>query len=299
MPKKLTYEQVKFHIEEQSYKLISKYNGAKNKITVKCPNNHIYDVLYTNFQQGSRCPDCVGNKKLSYNQIKSYIESIGYQLISTKYINRFEKLKIKCPQNHIFQSSFQNFKYRQKCPICYLKKRSKYTYDSVKFHIENEGYILLSNVYINTNTKLWVKCNKGHKYKVTYNHFKHGHRCPVCFYNSTSSIPEKEIQEYVSGIYDGKIVNNDRTTIINPSTGHNLELDIYLPDIKKAIEFNGTYWHSLDKAQLYDKIKKEQCEKTNINLLVIQEQLYNLNKDAVLDEVKHFIMSTDDQNRTE
>jgi len=52
---------------------------------------------------------------------------------------------------------------------------------------------------------------------------------------------EQEIQEYAKSIYNDNIINNDRTIIINPITGHNLELDIYFPKLNKAIEFNGKY----------------------------------------------------------
>lgn len=70
-------------------------------------------------------------------------------------------------------------------------------------------------------------------------------------------------------MYDGEILPNDRNTIINPLTNNYLELDVYLPEKSKAIEFNGTYWHSLPNN---DRIKKEQCRYNNIDLLVIEEE---------------------------
>jgi hypothetical protein len=42
--------------------------------------------------------------------------------------------------------------------------------------------------------------------------------------------------EFIKSIYNGEIIENDKKTIINPITNHWLELDIYLPDINKAIE---------------------------------------------------------------
>ena len=42
---------------------------------------------------------------------------------------------------------------------------------------------------------------------------------------------------YIKEIYSGEIIENDKT-IINPK-----ELDIVLPELKLAFEFDGKYWH--------------------------------------------------------
>lgn len=42
-------------------------------------------------------------RKLTYQEVKSYIESfIGYILLSKEYKNAQTKLKIQCPEGHIF-----------------------------------------------------------------------------------------------------------------------------------------------------------------------------------------------------
>lgn len=86
---------------------------------------------------------------------------------------------------------------------------------------------------------------------------------------------EKEVLEYVKSIYSGTIIENDRTQMEpNEENGwfdyH--ELDIWLPDIKIAIEYNGTYWHSFPDRQLSDHFKKLQCESKGIILITIPEQ---------------------------
>ena len=67
------------------------------------------------------------------------------------------------------------------------------------------------------------------------NDFQQGYRCPHCA--RMRSIVENELVEYVKSIYSGEIKTSDRS-LINP-----YELDIYLPEKKIAIEFNGLYWH--------------------------------------------------------
>jgi len=60
----------------------------------------------------------------------------------------------------------------------------KFTYEYVKNYIEVEsgsGCILLSENYINSMTKLKVKCKCGNIYNVTWNSFRNNsHRCRKC-----------------------------------------------------------------------------------------------------------------------
>lgn len=54
----------------------------------------------------------------------------------------------------------------------------------------------------------------------------------------------------------------------NPKTGRNLELDIFYPDLKLAIEFNGSQ-HNFLLQRRKDYIKKFQCKKIGILLLSV------------------------------
>lgn len=61
-------------------------------------------------------------KKITYEEIKQYIESFGYELLSDEYINSKEKIKIKCNNNHIYESSWNRFKSGRRCPYCSKNK---------------------------------------------------------------------------------------------------------------------------------------------------------------------------------
>lgn len=45
-----------------------------------------------------------------------------------------------------------------------MKRNKKYTYEEVKEYIESLGYILLSDIYINSNAKLIFKDKEGYYY---------------------------------------------------------------------------------------------------------------------------------------
>ena len=59
-------------------------------------------------------------KKLSYQEVKEYIESYGCELLSEKYVNNEAKLRIKCKCGNIFEKSYINFKHggQRQCVKC-------------------------------------------------------------------------------------------------------------------------------------------------------------------------------------
>lgn len=80
--------------------------------------------------------------------------------------------------------------------------------------------------------------------------------------------------------YNGQIQPNNRK-IINPK-----ELDIYIPDLKLAIEFNGIYWHAEERQNnIYiHREKSILCHNKGIRLIHIfefedlDEQIYKVNQ---------------------
>jgi len=61
-----------------------------------------------------------------------------------------------------------------------------------------------------------------------------------------------------------------------------LELDIYIPDLKLAFEFNGVYWHNeVNKDNNYHLNKTEECEKLGIQLIHIWEDDWLYKQDIV------------------
>lgn len=112
------------------------------------------------------------------------------------------------------------------------------------------------------------------------NTFKYNNRplCKECRYSRlvVSSQPEQEIANYISTFYTGKCIRNSKN-VITP-----LELDLYYPEKKIAIEFNGDYWHSdLFKENNYHSNKFRICSENNILLISIFESDWNNCRDAI------------------
>jgi len=57
----------------------------------------------------------------------------------------------------------------------------KLTYGFVKEQIENKGYQLLSSNYEGYYHKLDIVCDKGHKFRTSWNILRTGSGCPICY----------------------------------------------------------------------------------------------------------------------
>lgn len=80
------------------------------------------------------------------------------------------------------------------------------------------------------------------------------------------------------------IVRNDRD-VISP-----YELDIYIPEKKIAIEFNGSYWHSeIFKDKYYHQLKTLACLKEGVHLIHIFEYEWENQNRKVLQLIKNIL----------
>ena len=110
--------------------------------------------------------------------------------------------------------------------------------------------------------------------------------CRVCHPYSISS-GQQEVVDYIKTLYNGPMEINTRK-IISP-----LELDIYLPELHLAIEYNGTYWHSeqAGKDKSYHINKSFLCEQQDIHLIHIFEYQWTLNKRQIKQRLSNILGS--------
>lgn len=275
---KYTYEEVKEYIEQFNYKLLSDgYINVNEPLLIQCDNKHEpYKTTFHNFKQGKRCPKCAiisvrDKQKHSYEYVKKYIESFGYELLSDEYINAYVKLLVKCPNpsHKSYNVTFHSFQRGTRCPEC--ANNQKHSYDYVKEYIESFGYKLLSDEYVNNQTKLLLQCPNGHKWKAIYNSFKQGHRCPIC----NISKGERKIINYleennIEYIYEKKFYG-----LIGVGGG-NLSYDFYLPKYNLLIEYQGKQhetqigqFGNFERQQEHDTRKRDYAKDNGYNLLEI------------------------------
>jgi hypothetical protein len=174
-----------------------------------------------------------------------------------------------------------------------LEKYGSIDYFKSKHRIENvisnkiENYPHLDIIGYK-NRFFDILCNScGNNFKIRtdllYKRNKEGHRiCTKCnkINNNFRSNAEIEICNFLEE-HNIKVTTSRRDIIRG-------ELDIYLPDHKIAIEYNGLYWHSdIFKDDKYHLSKYNDCKEIGIKLIQIWEDQWKNNKN----KVKSFLLS--------
>lgn len=112
-------------------------------------------------------------------------------------------------------------------------------------------------------------------------------RCYNCYPRVDSggqSLIEKELEDFCK-LLSENVISQSRK-IISP-----LELDIYFPDQKIAIELNGLYFHSekMNKNEFYHLNKTERCEELGIHLIQIFEDEWREKKEICKSYIKEIL----------
>ena len=151
------------------------------------------------------------------------------------------------------------------------QKRWNKHFESLVAHCERENLTILD--YSFKNAKNFYRCNTCN---LTFHRINGYPFCPECNKSSQFvSKKEKEIANYIRSFYKGEVRENYRQLF----AGTNKEVDIWLPELDLAIEYDGTFWHSYNRFtdisfSEFSKAaewKRLECEKMGVRLITINE----------------------------
>lgn len=243
--------------------------------------------------------------------------------------NNHQKSVQTCLEKYGVENTFQAEKFKEKAKETRLKKygveysgqikeskekrkltnRLRYgaeTYSQSENFRQENRYIFYDSLVLNLkNKKIEVLQNKEEYSKCIYGKFK----CLRCnsvwdseennsqhiFCKKCQKLPyslkEKEVLDFVKTLYNGEILENDKIALAEENgKGNQKELDIYLPQLKLGIEFNGDFWHSLEEVKQRDAEKKTLCEQKGISLIVIKESEWDNAPETVKQKLRDAII---------
>jgi len=185
----------------------------------------------------------VDNPKKS-KEINNKIKETMLLKYGVEHALQNEKIKIKSKENQLLTLAKNIKEYYKEYNILNIdNKNRKYTMKCDNGHIFDIDYVLL-NSRRKTSTLICTECN------------------PI---NKGISGLEIEMKQFIQENYNKIISFNDKDII-------GKELDIYLPDLNLAFEFNGLWWHNeINKTDNYHLDKTNLCVEKNIQLIHIWE----------------------------
>ena len=199
-----------------------------------------------------------------------------------------KKVWWKCSKcGHEWEAKILNRANGRNCPLCSNKVVVKGKNDiatthpqlAAEWHPTKNGDLTPENVSYGANKRVWWLCPQGHEYQATINHRSGGTNCPKCNSGRQTSFAEQAFYYYIKKLYPDAI--NRYTEIFD----NRMELDIYIPSRRLAIEYDGVFWHKKEKRER-EEIKYQICQKHNIKLIRIKE-VGDIDCRGIADKVYH------------
>ncbi len=252
---------------------------SHKKIWWKCKNGHEWQVSIDSRSKGTRCPYCSNRRVLKgYNDLATInpqlakewnYEKNGYLKPDMVVANNGKKVWWKCSKNHEWEATIISRNRGAGCPYCTNQKiLSKYNdletlnpQLAKEWNYEKNGDLKPDMVAVNSIKKVWWKCSKGHEWEALVYSRNNGNDCPICSKELQTSFPEQAIYFYIKKLFPDAI-NGDRHL--------KMELDIFIPSQKVAIEYDGIFWHKNSKS---DERKNSLCKKHKIILFRVKENI--------------------------
>jgi len=269
---------IKFGYNQQS--LI----GKRPKVVCKCDYCHKKRVITIRVKSRIKdgqmswvCPSCVGKKrsKTISAQMRDNWTNPDYR---ENQIDKKQSDGYKLTQSTKSRQRWENPEYRKQIETGinitnYIQKsrtqfKQQFNYSSTTFG--------------NWSDKISIVCNacNNHINISPQKHIEHGycHKCGI-------SGGQREIAEYLNTVGHQPIIN-DRTQL------DGLELDIFLPANRLAIEFHGIYWHSYDVKETPKQKKRHQLKAlkaadANITLLQFFDFEWDNHREIVQSMIKN------------
>ena len=166
------------------------------------------------------------------------------------------------------------------CPICagiqvlpgFNDLATRYPRIASEWHSSRNGDLLPEQVSPGSRRIVWwlgTEC--GHEWEQRIQHRIRGHGCTVCW--EPWSRGEKQVVQFVSREFpDLTLIENFRGSFLGV-----LELDIYIPELRIGIEFNGEYWHDETRdpsIRERHRRKQNRCDEAGVRLAVVWESAW-------------------------
>lgn len=244
-------------------------------------------IISSRAVNGNGCPYCTNQKILpKYNDLKTLRPDLMKEWNFDKNTLNPSELAInstkKVHWKHILERNGKEFVHEwesvvysrtsggRNCPICSGKKILVGFNDFYSNHPTiakdwdySKNTFSPKEVTSGSNKKVHWICSKGHEYEAPIVDRCYGDGCPLCSKRQRVSLPEKVIYYYIKKLFPDTIASYKSDWLLRN------ELDIYIPSIKFAIEYDGQKWH-MDKYE-HDLEKNKLCKDNGVKLFRIRE----------------------------
>lgn len=279
------------------------YTGAKNNVEIRCKKHGVFTVIAGNHKtRGSGCELCgrertnkaLSSRKGKSNTKRSTEEWVAkvldkhpefadmYDYSQAVYTSTDDPVTIICKTcGRVCTPKARKHMAGQGCKSCAGRKSveknvptfSEMVKRAQEVHGDEYEYFEDSYTYMSKDMNiLHKKCGNIFPQRPEF-HIGKKQGCPFCQHVVSSG--EQDVFAFVKEHTHHEVQNNARIVpdfFVGDKRIHKAELDIYVPELKLAIEYNGTYFHDISmKGKGYHIGKRKACEQLGIRLISIWE----------------------------
>ena len=230
--------------------------------------------------KGLKCKDCRGkDRKRTYQDLVGE-EHNGIKVISlaedaigsTGHRNIRYNCMCSCGKEFVaYRSSLLRGKVKS-CGCCkHITEASKMLVDNAEamqdYDFAKNKDVDVSMLTQGSNIVVWWKCSAcGTEWQVSvYHYIQRIKSCPICstIDKGQTSFQEQAVAYYAKKYFSEAVIGNKKVI--------GKELDIYIPSIRTAVEYDGVRYHSDEKRVKNDEEKSEKCKQNGIRIIRIRE----------------------------
>lgn len=192
----------------------------------------------------------------------------GWKWVGLLPQNTKSKTKWRCGCGVVTNCTYQAIERGKQCPACGdgVPKIEESYHNLAK---KKGGKWIGERLPEDTHEPTEWECENGHRWMAHYNSIKYKTWCPHCSAGKS--------QETLRCILEDALQSNSSIIrpewLRNPRTKHKFEIDIYFPDFKLAVEYNGAQHYipidffggqeTLERIQKSDEEKRELIKKSS------------------------------------
>lgn len=254
---------------------------SSKKVWWQCKNGHEWEANIDSRNKGTGCAVCSRRRLLSgYNDLATLEPDIAALWHPAKNGTLLPSQVTPCVKKkvwwlgecgHEWDADVGHMTKGGGCPFC-VGKRALVGYNDLatlnptaakEWHPTKNGTLTPYDVTLHSNKKVWWLCEKGHEWYAPIDRRTKSFGCPICSSEHKTSFPEQAILFYLSKV----LVAQSRYRVDRYN-----EIDVYLPEIKIGVEYDGVFYHTSDQAKKKEKRKEEELEKLGITLIRVKER---------------------------
>ena len=273
--------------------------GVFQKVEIICPiHGSFWQTPQVHAAMGCGCPLCSRLKRgvRCRNTLEDFVSKAQmvhgqglYVYDKVSYKGAFVPVELICPAHGSFFQQPTSHLMGHGCPECYRERagdtqthtQESFTAKASQAQPAERKFSYDLTGYRNQQSAITVVCPVHGPFKQMAKRHLQGAGCPRCA--TISSVEETKLYNWIKSLCPDAVAH---------ATGiGRFKLDVLVPSVKLAIEYNGMYWHSCDPLRhedaLRDYRKWEMCKAAGYSLFFVWENDWKTRKPVIEHWLRH------------